>query len=273
MKSMKKFKWNLNECIKNKKQEVALAKEKRPLSSFINKIKKSDRNIINFLMNINSPNLSNKKIIAEIKTTSPTMKMNNELPIKFNKIKKAKFYQNVKKAAAISIITDKKYFNGSLNDIKKIRKEIELPILRKDFIIDKYQIYESRYFEADSVLLIASLLSEKKLIEFLRIAKKYDMICFIEIRNYAELKKIKRVQKKEDLDLVGVNSRDLKSLKVDINYAQDLLKKAKPQLGNGVIVALESGMTPESIKHIGNDIPVLMGHSLLGRSPEVWAKS
>ena len=274
MKSVTTFKWDLDECIAHKIEEIKKSKKIRPLSSFKHKIQKSNRDVINFLRTIRSDVLNDKSIIAEIKTTSPTLKMHGEKLPTFDKIEKAKYYQDVKKASVISILTDEKYFDGNLNDINLIREKVRLPILRKDFIIDEYQIYESRYYGADAILLIAALLKVNELVKFISIARKYNMVCLVEIFDETDLKKIRKVDQKIKINLVGINSRNLRSSKLETNIsaAKRLYPKVQEKF-KGRFITFESAVNKKNIKTLPASV-VLMGHSLLEENPKKhWANT
>lgn len=201
----------LNQIVENKKIEVENQKKEMPLSAFIDKIKESKTLKIKKIFPKNKIN-----IIGEIKKKSPSTGIISK---NYNPIKIAKIYS--KYCSAISILTDEKFFGGRLEDIKKISKFVKLPILRKDFIIDRYQIYQSRFYGANLILLIASILNIDKIEEFLRTAKKYNMNCIVEVHKNDELKKVLKTK----AEIIGINNRDLNSFKVDIKTTIKLSKK------------------------------------------------
>ena len=156
-------------------------------------------------------NISNKDeaIIAEIKKASPSAGVIAE---EFDPVKKAIEYEAFG-ASALSILTEEDFFMGSVEYIKEIKKITALPILRKDFMIDKYQIYESKLIGADCILLIASILSDEQIEDFVNIAKKLELDYLIEVHNENELHRVEHFQDA----LIGVNNRDLKTFEVDLN--------------------------------------------------------
>ena len=156
-------------------------------------------------------NISNKDeaIIAEIKKASPSAGVIAE---EFDPVKKAIEYEAFG-ASALSILTEEDFFMGSVEYIKEIKKITALPILRKDFMIDKYQIYESKLIGADCILLIASILSDHQIEDFVNIAKKLELDYLIEVHNENELHRVEHFQDA----LIGVNNRDLKTFEVDLN--------------------------------------------------------
>ena len=130
------------------------------------------------------------------------------------------------------------------------------PLLRKDFIIDEYQIYESRHYGADAILLIARILTKNKIKNFIEIAKKYNMDCLVEIHDEKELKKLPN-----NVGIIGINNRNLDTLEVSLNTTLDLIKK----IPKNRIVVTESGYnTNKEIKNVKNKVnAVLIGTSIL----------
>tara|TARA_Y100000996_G_scaffold318915_1_gene255018 strand:- start:352 stop:1098 length:747 start_codon:yes stop_codon:yes gene_type:complete len=201
-------------------------------------------------------NISNKDeaIIAEIKKASPSAGVIAE---EFDPVKKAIEYEAFG-ASALSILTEEDFFMGSVEYIKEIKKITALPILRKDFMIDKYQIYESKLIGADCILLIASILSDQQIEDFVNIAKKLELDYLIEVHNKNELR---RVEHFEDA-LIGANNRDLKTFEVDLNNSVRLRNLFKQK---NIFIA-ESGIkSREDMNYLKlNKIKVfLIGESLM----------
>ena len=193
-------------------------------------------------------------IIAEIKKASPSAGIIAE---NFDPVQKAKEYE-LNGASALSILTEEDFFMGSMEHLKKVKKVTSLPILRKDFMIDEYQIYESKLIGADCILLIASILSDKKIEDFINIAKELELDYLIEVHDEAELK---RIAHHED-SLIGINNRDLKTFEVDLDNSVRLRKLFKEE---NIFIA-ESGIkSREDINYLKlNDIKVfLIGESLM----------
>ena len=193
-------------------------------------------------------------IIAEIKKASPSAGVIAE---NFDPVQKAKEYE-VNGASALSILTEEDFFMGSMEHLKKVKKVTSLPILRKDFMIDEYQIYESKLIGADCILLIASILSDKKIEDFINIAKELELDYLIEVHDEAELK---RIAHHEDA-LIGINNRNLKTFEVDLDNSVRLRKLFKEE---NIFIA-ESGIkSREDINYLKlNDIKVfLIGESLM----------
>jgi len=242
----------LKKIIENKKIEIENNKKILPLSSFKNKLKVSKRNFKNALSK------NGLSLIAEFKRTSPSKNIaNKEFDIK----KIIEIYN--KYADCISILTDKKFFNGSLNDLKKTSELTSLPVLRKDFIIDEYQIYESRLYNADAILLIASTLSNEQIKNFIEIAKKYNTDCLIEIHSEEELNKILDI---ENVGIIGINNRNLDTLKIDTETTLKLAEK----IPNGKIIISESGISgKEYIEKIKDKVDAILVGSVFMNSENI----
>ena len=155
-------------------------------------------------------------IIAEIKKASPSAGIISE---NFNPILKAKEYESFG-VSALSILTEEDYFLGNIQYLKDIRANTSLPILRKDFIVDDYQIYESKLIGADCILLIASILNDDELKVFSETAEKLKLDYIIEVHNEEELHRIENFSSA----IIGVNNRNLKTFEVDINNSIKLKK-------------------------------------------------
>ncbi|MFH0889372.1 MAG: indole-3-glycerol phosphate synthase TrpC [Planctomycetota bacterium] len=177
--------------------------------------------------------LKGSGIIAEIKRRSPT----KEFPNVINCIALAQEYEK-SGASAISVLTDDRYFGGSLADLQQVKACINIPVLRKDFIIDEYQIYQSRAYGADAVLLIAAILPDKKLIKLWNIAAKLGMAALVEVHNKVELDAAVGFLWHNPDSIIGINNRNLATLKVDLNTASRLLTF----IPLSVIKIIESGM-------------------------------
>ena len=172
-------------------------------------------------------------LIAEIKDTSPSkgklMRGKN-----FNDLAKNYLNANVN---AVSVVTEKNFFKGSLDNIinfKKLNEYNSIPVLRKDFIIDEYQIYESKFYGADAILLIASILSQKQLNEFILLAQKMNLECLVEVHNLNELEKALASTTR----IIGINNRNLNDFSVDINTTLNLIKN----IPDHVLKVSESGI-------------------------------
>src|SRR5210317_132028 len=200
--------------------------------------------------------ISNKDeaIIAEIKKASPSAGVIKE---DFDPTKIAMEYESFG-ASALSILTEEDFFMGSVEYLKEVKKITSLPILRKDFMIDEYQIYESKLIGADCILLIASILTDQEIEAFINIAKKLELDYLIEVHDENELK---RVEHFEDA-LIGVNNRNLETFEVDLNNSVRL----KHTFRQKNIFIAESGIkSREDMDYLKmNNIKVfLIGESLM----------
>ena len=204
-------------------------------------------------------NISNKDeaIIAEIKKASPSAGVISE---DFDPIKKAIEYEAFG-ASALSILTEEDFFMGSVDHLKDVKEITTLPILRKDFMIDEYQIYESKLIGADCILLIASILSDQQIKDFINISQQLELDYLIEVHDENELR---RVEHFEDA-LIGVNNRNLKTFEVDLDNSVRLRNAFKQK---NIFIA-ESGIkSREDINYLKlNNINVfLIGESLMRSS-------
>ena len=192
--------------------------------------------------------------IAEIKQASPSAGV---LRQNFNALKLAKIFQDGG-ANAISVLTEEDFFLGKINYIEEIRKEIDLPILRKDFIIDEVQILESRAVGADAILLIIAVLEEAKAKELYEFTKNLNMDALVEVHSEKELKRALKL----GAEIIGINSRNLHTFEVN----SERQKKLIPFIPEGVIKVSESGIKTLKdmllLKGLGADA-VLIGEALM----------
>ncbi len=169
-------------------------------------------------------------IIAEIKRRSPSKGI---LAENLQVDKMAKIYQQAG-ASAISVLTESVYFDGSIDDLKTVKQSTTLPVLRKDFILEEYQIWESRSIGADAILLITGLLDPAKLNHYYLLAEHLDLDVLFEVHNEYELEGVIQV----DPQIVGINNRDLKTFEVNLKTAELLAANIPPE----VIRVSESGI-------------------------------
>ena len=244
----------LDQIVLEKKNHV------KYLSQKLNKKNNFKSTNSNSFLNAIENNLSKNKnaLIAEFKRYSPSVKS-------FNKVR---YLQDVieqyhkSKCCCISILTDKN-FGGSLNDINVAKKISNKPIIRKDFIINEAQVFETKEFGADAILLIAKILSKLEIRKLYKLANKIGLDVLIEIESILEAKKIKDI----DAKLIGINNRNLKEQKIDINKSIKLSKV----LNNKIIIS-ESGVTVSNIKKIKNNSGIssfLIGGSILNNEDKV----
>lgn len=193
-------------------------------------------------------------IIAEIKKASPSAGIIAE---DFDPIKKAKEYEELG-AVALSILTEEDYFLGSPKYLKEVRRITQLPILRKDFMIDEYQIYEAKLMGADCILLIASILNDEEISHFIDLAENLKLDYLIEVHDKIELDRVKIFENA----IIGVNNRNLKTFEVDIQNSINL----KQEFDGKNIFVSESGIKNisdiEMLKNNGINV-YLIGESLM----------
>ncbi|MBI4850065.1 MAG: indole-3-glycerol phosphate synthase TrpC [Nitrospirae bacterium] len=170
------------------------------------------------------------KLIAELKKASPSKGLIRK---DFNLSEIVSIY-NKKDAAAISVLTEEHYFSGKLEYLNKVRKKTAKPLLRKDFIFDEYQIYESRVNNADAVLLIVAALEIPQLTDLFELAKELSLDCLVEVHDWKELDTALFC----GAEIIGINNRDLKTLNINLNTTFQLLK----DIPEDRIIVSESGI-------------------------------
>ena len=223
----------------------------------LNEIIDKNNNFINFKEKIEN-NLNNNKtsIIAEIKKASPSAGIIIE---DYNPVDIAQIYLN-NKATCLSVLTEEDYFLGNLIHISKIKDKINLPILCKDFFIDKFQIPLAKSYGADAILIILAGVSDDLAFELYDEAMKYNMSVIVEVHTVEEAKKALNFKNA----LIGINNRNLKTLKTDINTTYDIYEIVKSHKGP---LISESGIkTKEELLELNNKTSIntfLIGESLL----------
>ena len=231
----------LDEIVANTKVKVSNAKEQVSLDDLVSTIHSNKIVKSKFKASLKD---KDQAIIAEIKKASPSAGIISE---NFDPVKKAKEYEAFG-ASALSILTEEDYFLGSAQYLKDVKKISKLPILRKDFIIDIYQIYESKLIGSDCILLIASILSDEELNDFTQLADTLGLDYIIEVHNEDELKRVQDFSEA----IIGVNNRDLKSFTVDIENSIRL----KQLFNQDNLFVAESGIKGQS------DINRLLQHGI-----------
>ena len=206
----------LEEIVWYKDIEINNFKKSLSLSDLINQIDNlpSTKGFINGL--IRSKN--NPAVIAEVKKASPSKGVIRE---DFDPQKIVSIYER-SGASCISVLTDKKFFQGGFEILKDVRAHTDLPLLCKDFIISPYQVYKARLFGADAILLIAAILNDSDLIYLKKIADQLNLDVLVEVHNHEEMD---RVLSLNSFKLVGINNRDLKTFQTDLKVSFDLMNK------------------------------------------------
>lgn len=242
----------LDEIVENKILQIENEKIQIPLQSLINV---NTRLIRDFGVALNKNGLS---IIAEVKKASPSKGL---IDPNFDPEKTALNYEKYG-VDAISVLTEKKYFLGDDKNIELVKEKTSIPILRKDFIIDKYQIYQSVALGADAILLIAAVLKDK-LKSYYQLATSLGLHCLVEVHNKAEIE----LSLECNCKIIGINNRDLNDFTVDIHTTEKLMK----YIPKDKIVVSESGISSISdvkyLKSIGASA-VLIGESFM-RKPDI----
>ncbi len=242
----------LDQIVKNKTQEIELLKQKNPIEKLLLAIKKLPKKKTSFYDSLKK--IRGVAVIAEIKKRSPSKGI---LRKNFRPVAIAESYERAG-ASALSVLTDENFFGGSVKVLKKVRGRTKLPILRKDFILDLYQIYEARIIGADAILLIADILSKEELEVLSKKAFELGLDVLFEVHTPEDVDKILPLKPK----MVGINNRDLHTFKVDLGVTERLLKRFPKK----TLIVSESGIqSPEDLlylKRLGVDA-VLIGESLM----------
>ena len=222
----------LDTIFQSKRAQVAEGKKTQSIDFFIENFNQK-RNSGNFFNTLDS-NRNNFKIIAETKKGSPSAGIIKEQydPLLIAKSYEEKGYKN------ISVLTESGYFYGINSDLTMIALNTSLKVLRKDFIFDEWQIYESKYIGADCILLIAEYLSETQISAFIKLAKSLDLDVLLEFHEEQQLSKVLN----QELDHVGINNRNLKNLQTDNMHALRVFKKYRDDFQRFSIIA-ESGLS------------------------------
>jgi len=240
----------LDKIIAHKREEVALQKQSKPLDAWRAEVESAPPPR-DFLAALRVPGVS---LIAEVKKASPSKGL---LCPDFEPARLARAYA-ANGAAAISVLTDTRFFQGSLDDLRAVRQAVDVPVLRKDFVVDPYQVYEARAADADAVLLIVAALDDATLHDLYALIRRLGMAALIEVHNTAELERALSLRPR----LIGVNNRDLRTFHVTLDTTAAL----RPRVPDDVVLVAESGIhTPEDVARlasIGVDA-MLVGEALV----------
>ena len=231
----------LNDIVENTLTKLDIKKSELPLTEIISKL-----NELNLPKGAFKESLLKKDqaVIAEIKKASPSAGIISE---DFDPIKKAKEYEDFG-ASALSILTEEDFFQGSSKYLQDVKGVTSLPILRKDFMIDEYQIYEAKLIGADCILLIASVLNDDEIKSFTDLAELLELDYLIEVHDLEELKRVEHFSNA----MIGVNNRNLKTFDVDLNNSINL----KNAFDNNNLFVAESGIKSQ------DDIDTLKAHDI-----------
>ena len=269
----------LDTIVEQKRREIARLPERPVAAGDLRDamLERDERR--DFLAALRSPRLRNVALIAEVKKASPSAGV---ICADFDPVRIAKQYEAAG-ASCLSVLTDEKFFQGSLDYLRQIRQAVKLPLLRKDFIIDERQVLEAIEWGADAILLIVAILDDAQLQRFHTLAVEAGLAALVEVHDEAELDRALAV----GAPLIGVNNRDLKSFKLDLATTERLSAKlhSKRGIGSGTSTAGDRRdacptLVAESGIHTRADVErlarcgakaVLVGESLM-RGGDIRAK-
>ncbi|MFQ5677312.1 MAG: indole-3-glycerol phosphate synthase TrpC [bacterium] len=243
----------LDEIVKHKKIELSERIKSTPITALLEQAK-SQSPPTSFFKALTKKEAV--QVIAEVKKASPSA---GELRANFDPVSIAKSYQ-ANGAAAVSVLTDEKFFQGKLEYLQQIHNEILLPLLRKDFFLEPYQVIEAKAYGASAILLIVAILSNEQIAEIYSTAREHHLDCLVEVHNATELERALMIKPR----IVGVNNRDLATFEVDLATTEKLLALIPAE----VVVVSESGIqTRQQVEQLGalGVDAVLVGSSLMQR--------
>jgi len=209
----------LDKIVADKRQEVRSRQSQTSLDELKLQIRSMPR-CRNFYRAVTKPNRRGINVIAEVKKASPSAGLIRK---DFDPVKIAQTYERCG-ADAISVLTDEKYFQGRLEYISQIRQEVDLPVMRKDFLVDLWQVYESRAAGADAILLIAEALRPSELMDMMIAAAELTLTVLLEVHQADSLLEVRSMIgfPKKGNSVLGINNRDLKTMQVDLNTTSRL---------------------------------------------------
>jgi len=209
----------LDKILADKRAEVVSRQSQTSLEKLKQQVRSMPR-CRNFYKAVTKPSSRGINVIAEVKKASPSAGLIRE---NFNPVTIAQTYEKCG-ADAISVLTDEKYFQGRLEYISQIRQEVDLPVMRKDFIIDLWQVYESRAAGADAILLIAEALRPSELMDLMIAAAELTLTVLLEVHQADSLLEVRSMIgfPKKGYSVLGINNRDLTTMRVDLNTTSRL---------------------------------------------------
>jgi indole-3-glycerol phosphate synthase len=231
----------LAEILANKRLEVREAKDRRPAGTLEEEIRRMDppRSLIQRITDAGGPA---HRVIAELKRASPSKGI---LRADLDPVDWAGRYVRAG-AVGLSVLTDEKFFKGTLDDLARIREHVDLPLLRKDFLIDTYQVVEARASGADAVLLIMRILEDGRFADLLHQVREAGMEALVEVHNEEDLERALA----RGTRLLGINNRDLSRFKTDL----DVTRRLMPRIPADVVVVSASGINePEQVRSLEAD--------------------
>lgn len=259
----------LDTIVEQKQREVALLPERRIAAGDLRDalLERAERR--DFLAALRNPRTGNVALIAEVKKASPSAGV---ICADFDPVRIARQYEAAG-ASCLSVLTDEKFFQGSLDYLRQIRAAVKLPLLRKDFIIDERQILEAVEWGADAILLIAAILDDARLKQFHDMATDAGLAALVEVHDEAELGRVMAI----GANLIGVNNRNLKNFKVDLATTERLAARlfASATSPGAALLVAESGIhTRADVQRLQNcgAGAILVGESLM-RSGDVAGRT
>lgn len=244
----------LKKIIARKKFEIAESKNKISEKQMLDAANRNHDTRDFYQTLKDKANAKQNAIIAEIKKTSPSKGILRE---HFNPVEIAKSYEKAG-ASCLSVLTDKDFFQGDNQYLTDVRKAVSLPVLRKEFIIDSYQVYETRMLGADCILLIAACLSDAQMEDLAMRAIDIKMDVLVEVHNQEELQRTLQLR----LPMIGINNRNLRTFDVSLNTTIELMKEIKED----TLIITESGiLTSEDVAfmHQHNIYSFLVGEAFM----------
>ena len=238
----------LSKIIKSKKEWLHYKRRMFPLEIFKNEVGISDRNFYKSLKS------SNTVFILECKKASPSKGIINK---KFNLNKISNVYKNY--ANAVSVLTDEKYFYGNFANLEIVKNKVTQPVLCKDFFISEYQVYLARYYNADAILLMLSVLNDKEYIKLSKLAHKLNMDVLTEVSNENELDRAINLK----ANIIGINNRNFNDLSINLVNT----RKLAPKIPKDTIIISESGIySNQQVRELRNYVNgFLIGSSLMSK--------
>jgi indole-3-glycerol phosphate synthase len=256
----------LEEIVAEKRREVETLPKSAISAADIRSVIEARRDRRDFTAALRQPKHGRVALIAEVKKASPSAGI---IRSDFDPIAIAKEYEAAG-ASCLSVLTDQKFFQGSLEYLRRIREAVKLPLLRKDFVIDERQILEAAQWGADAILLIVAILTDQRLNWFHELATEAGLAALVEVHDELELERALAAR----AELLGVNNRDLRTFKVDLATTERLAAKLLSSARPTPLLVAESGI------HTASDVDrlarcgaqaILVGESLM-RGPDIAGK-
>tara|TARA_R110002167_G_scaffold1441_31_gene6965 strand:- start:4406 stop:5791 length:1386 start_codon:yes stop_codon:yes gene_type:complete len=243
----------LEKIVLDKTQEIAQRKIDLPLEQFIDGLQVSDRS---FYAALTQPNAS---FVLECKKASPSKGL---IRPEFNLDEIIQAYAPY--AACISVLTDEKYFQGKFEYLQYVRNKVTQPVINKDFFIEAYQVHLARYYDADAILLMLSVLDDKTYIELATLAEQYQLDVLTEVSNEEEAHRAITLKAK----IIGINNRNLRDLSTDLATTEHLVPLIRQHATHEYVLISESGIyTPEDIKRLSPLVDgFLVGSALMAQA-------